>query len=213
MGGGGLMEASDFPSYVSSKCALKEVHGGMGLFASEPIAKDEAVVVWSGKIVHHSALDSVPQDERDYVYQVDDELYQVAFKPGCREPADYTNHSCEPNCGLRGQICLVAMRPIAVGEHITFDYAMCDISSGTLEFGCGCGSAHCRKWVGQDDWQRPDLWARYEGYFAPHVQRAINRYRKAASDAAAPATTETAPAATLPTEAAAAAAPAPGTTA
>ncbi len=42
----------------------------MGLFASEPIAKDEAVVVWSGKVVHHSALPDVPQDERDYVYQV-----------------------------------------------------------------------------------------------------------------------------------------------
>ena len=42
----------------------------MGLFATEAIAKDEAVVVWSGKIVHHSHLPEVPQDERDYVYQV-----------------------------------------------------------------------------------------------------------------------------------------------
>lgn len=179
------MADGDFPSYVTSKCVLKEVHGGKGLFASEPIAKDEAVVVWSGKIVHHSQLHTVPVDERDYVYQVDDELYQVAFKPGCREPADFTNHSCEPNCGLRGQICLVAMRPIAVGEHITFDYAMCDLSSGTLEFGCGCGSAPCRKWVGQDDWQQPELWERYQGYFAPHVQRAIDRFRKAQGSAAA----------------------------
>lgn len=44
--------------------------GGHGAFAVQPIAKDETVVVWSGKIVTGKELAALPQNERDYVYQV-----------------------------------------------------------------------------------------------------------------------------------------------
>ena len=64
------------------------------------------------------------------------------------------------------------MRDIAAGEEICFDYAMTDISDYD-SFPCGCGHAYCRRQVSGDDWQRPDLQKRYEGFFAPHVQRLI----------------------------------------
>ena len=41
-------------------------------------------------------------------------------------PADWVNHSCEPNCGLSGQIALVALRRLEPGEEVCFDYAMSD---------------------------------------------------------------------------------------
>ena len=44
--------------------------GQKGVFALEPIAKDETVIVWSGKTVHLDTLGSIPESERDYVYQV-----------------------------------------------------------------------------------------------------------------------------------------------
>lgn len=34
----------------------------------------------------------------------------------------YTNHSCDPNIGLQGQIVFVAMRDIAAGEELTHDW-------------------------------------------------------------------------------------------
>ncbi|MEI6155402.1 MAG: SET domain-containing protein-lysine N-methyltransferase, partial [Deltaproteobacteria bacterium] len=87
------------------------------------------------------------------------------------------NHSCEPTCGFRGQITLVAMRDIKRDEQITFDYAMTDWGSpelGWTEMRCACGSALCRGHVGFKDWESPDLQLRYHGYFSRYIQDAIN---------------------------------------
>jgi hypothetical protein len=83
----------------------------------------------------------------------------------------FINHSCEPNVGIAGNIVLVAMRDIAAGDELTIDYAMFD----TLDDGmaCRCGSASCRGTIRGSDWQRPELQARYAGYFSWHVERRI----------------------------------------
>ena len=64
------------------------------------------------------------------------------------------------------------MRDIKTGEEITFDYAMCD---GSIydEFTCYCGSEHCRGSVRGNDWMRPELWEKYDGYFMPYLARRI----------------------------------------
>jgi len=58
------------------------------------------------------------------------------------------NHSCDPNCGVRlndGQAFdFVARRPIAVGEEITFDYAMRNYTIDHFPEICGCGADLCR---------------------------------------------------------------------
>jgi hypothetical protein len=102
--------------------------------------------------------------------QVEDRLFLVPRPIG---EGDYVNHSCNPNAGLSGQIGLVAMRDIKIGEEVCFDYAMCDTMPYD-EFTCGCGSLNCRGKVGGDDWKKPVLQKRYSGYFSPHVQRRIN---------------------------------------
>ena len=50
----------------------------------------------------------------------------------------YTNHSCDPNLAIQGQIVLVAMRDIAPGEELTIDWATTD--DGDYEMECRCGS-------------------------------------------------------------------------
>jgi len=82
------------------------------------------------------------------------------------------NHSCEPSCGLVGATLLVAMRDIAVGEELTFDYATCD-SSDYDEFECLCGEPTCRGIVTGLDWTKPELQERYAGWFSPYLQRRI----------------------------------------
>lgn len=57
---------------------------------------------------------------------------------------DCCNHSCEPNAGfLEGEPVLYALRDIAPGEEICWDYAT-SISIPEWEMECRCGSAHCR---------------------------------------------------------------------
>jgi hypothetical protein len=58
------------------------------------------------------------------------------------------NHSCDPNCGVRvSPVCgfdFVAMRPIAAGEEITFDYAMRNHVIEHFPDRCLCGAENCR---------------------------------------------------------------------
>jgi hypothetical protein len=69
------------------------------------------------------------------------------------------------------------MRDIEPGEELTFDYAMCD-GSRYDEFDCYCGGAHCRGRVTGEDWRRPELWQRYEGYFSPYLARRIEALKE-----------------------------------
>jgi uncharacterized protein len=159
-------------SYLSTRCVVRRMDdkGGHSVFAAEPIRQGELLVVWSGTLVDEATLNTLPATARRYSLQVEEDQFLVSLTD-C-EPADYVNHSCSPNAGLRGQIALVAMRDIEAGEEITYDYAMSD-GSGYDEFECKCGSPHCRGWVGSKDWKIRDLWSRYDGYFSPYIAARI----------------------------------------
>ena len=79
----------------------------------------------------------------------------------------YSNHSCDANLGLRGNIVFVAIRDIRAGEELTHDWCMTDDDSYEIE--CKCGSPNCRRILSGKDWQRPELQARYCGYFATYL--------------------------------------------
>ena len=134
----------------------------------------ELVAVFGGVVYEWDAFIHLPDIERSLCLQVEDRHFLVPRPIG---EGDYVNHSCNPNAGLSGQIGLVAMRDIKVGEEVCFDYAMCDTMPYD-EFNCGCGSKNCRGQVGGDDWKKPVLQKRYAGFFSPHVQRRIDAQRK-----------------------------------
>ena len=58
------------------------------------------------------------------------------------------NHSCDSNCGIKvndkGSHLVVAMKDIATGEEITFDYAMENYIIEHFPSQCMCGSSNCR---------------------------------------------------------------------
>ncbi len=164
-------------SYLSPKLEVRAApeKGGFAVYAREALQKDELLCVWTGRAVTLTQLETLSDAEKSHTIQVDDGIYLAPFDSQ-EEPADFINHSCDPNAGIRGQISLVAMRPIAPGEEITFDYAMSD-SSAFDEFRCACGSPLCRGRVTGDDWKIRDLWTRYEGYFSVYLQRKIDRLR------------------------------------
>jgi hypothetical protein len=162
-------------SYLSSKLEgrPKADGSGNGIFAIEPIKKGELAAVFGGVVYEWDAFINLPDRERSLCIQVEDRHFLVPRPIG---EGDYVNHSCNPNAGLSGQIGLVAMRDIKVGEEVCFDYAMSDTMPYD-EFNCGCGHPTCRGTVGGNDWQRPELQKRYAGFFSPHVQRRIDVQR------------------------------------
>lgn len=162
---------SHYPSYLSPKCEVRPVFDDqLGVFALEPIAPDELVAVWGGLMYTADELHGLPPEVARVGIQVEEGLYLVSIPPS---PADRINHSCDPNAGIIGQIVLVAMRPIAAGEQVCFDYAMSD-GSPYDEFDCACGASTCRGHVTGEDWRLPSLQQRYRGYFSLYLQRRID---------------------------------------
>lgn len=150
---------------------LSSDKSGQGVFAVEPIDPGEVVAVWGGRIVPEDIAAALPPQTRRYVVQVESDQYLAPLER--IDPAELVNHCCQPNCGLSGQITLVALRHIEPGEEITFDYATTD-SSPFLEFECACVKKPCRNKVRADDWQRSDVQAANRGHFSPYLQRRID---------------------------------------
>ena len=145
---------------------------GRGVVAERNFKQGEVIAIWRGSIITERKVIALSDSERSQLLQVDEDTFLVTNK--ALLTVDYINHSCEPNCGFTDSTTLVAMREIATGEAITFDYAMSDTKT-IFAFDCWCGSAKCRKKISGDDWRLADLQKRYSGWFAPHVARLIKQ--------------------------------------
>lgn len=147
-------------------------HGpvGHGAFATEFIVAGEVIAAFGGRCVSRNELDLLPAEQQSRSIQIEDTLYLAgAPEP---EPADCVRHSCSPNAGMHGNTVLVALRDIAPGEAITYDFAMSD-GSDYDEFECTCGSVQCRGKVTGNDWMLPELQLRYRGSFSPYLAQRI----------------------------------------
>ena len=162
-------------SYLSPKVAVKEssIHG-RGLFALERIARGEVVCVKGGYIFDRQSLQSMPEWFRAAEIQVAEDLFIGPLHREEREGSMiFSNHSCDPNIGVQGQIVFVAMRDIQAGEELTHDWATTDDDDYQIE--CNCGAANCRKVLTGRDWQRKDLQEKYKGFISRYLEEKIGR--------------------------------------
>jgi hypothetical protein len=144
---------------------------GFGSRAISVIPAGTSVATFGGTAMSRVDFSQYEADRRSRSLQVDTNV--IFLGPPSREPGDSINHSCEPNCGMRNATTIVAMRDIAVGEELTFDYAMSDASDYN-EFNCNCGTSLCRGRIRADDWRLDTLRHRYKGFFSPYIQRKID---------------------------------------
>src|SRR5215212_6082598 len=116
-------------SYLSPKTEVRQspIHG-RGLFATATISRDEIVAVKGGHIVDRRTLsEQITPTLGPVEIQIDDDLYIAPVTAEEREASMlYTNHSCAPNLGIRGEITFVALRSIEAGEELTHDWCTTD---------------------------------------------------------------------------------------
>jgi uncharacterized protein len=163
------------PSFFSPKLEVvpKPEKGGFGVIARQLIQAGEVLAQWGGRVITRDEFYRLPADTRaNQAVQIDEGLFLQSLN--WPDHTDYINHSCAPNLGLRDYHTLVAMRDIAPGEEVCYDYAMSD-GGPEDEFTCACGASTCRGQVTGNDWQLPVLWMRYAGYFSPYLQRRIDQ--------------------------------------
>ena len=162
-------------SYRSPKTEVREskIHG-RGLFAKAGIAQGEIVAVKGGHIVTGTRLrEAITPHLGPVEIQIAEDLFIAPVTRDQREGSMlYTNHSCDANIGVRGEITFVALRDIDAGEELTHDWATTDDSDHTVK--CNCGSPSCRGTITGRDWQRPELQKKYAGYFSAYLTGKID---------------------------------------
>ncbi len=163
-------------SYLSPKTEVRESRiEGRGLFAVAAIERHEIVAVKGGHIFDRRRLRELEPVLGAAEIQIGEDLFIGPLTPEEREGSMiYSNHSCEPNLGVQGQIVFVAMRDIEAGEELTHDWAMTDDDS-SHQLQCRCGADRCRRIVKGDDWRRSDLQEKYGNYMSAYLREKIKR--------------------------------------
>jgi SET domain-containing protein len=162
-------------SYLPPKVAVKAspIHG-RGLFAVAPISQGEIVAIKGGYIVNRQTLQEVAQALGPAEIPIADGVYIGPLSLVEREGGMiFSNHSCDPNIGVQGQIIFVALRDIRLGEELTHDWAMTD--DDTYEIVCNCGAPNCRGIITGQDWRRQELQERYGTFMSWYILEKIRR--------------------------------------
>jgi uncharacterized protein len=153
---------------------------GTGLFATTTLAAGTAVSRVGGRLVCTAELRAlIAAAQRDPSRGHVDSIVvaedvELVLPP--RSTSRFGNHSCDANLGWSDAYTLVARRDIAAGEELTSDYATSTVDSGFL-LRCHCESTRCRGMISGDDWQIPELQARYDGHWVPMLERRIKAMR------------------------------------
>jgi hypothetical protein len=129
------------------------VHG-KGVFALQAIAEGETLIEYKGEVISwDEALERHPHDpsqpNHTFYFHIDDDRVIDGAVNG--NAARWINHACEPNCeaeDVGGRIFIKALRDIAPGEELFFDYRLVIDERYTAKlkkaYACWCGAPTCR---------------------------------------------------------------------
>lgn len=142
-----------------------------GMFAKVDIIKGEIVYIKGGHILTKGEMFS-SSVINSYLPISDDYFIGAITADEEQEVKLYNNHSCDPNCGMHGEITFIALKDIKVGEELTIDYAFID--NEDYSFQCCCGSPICRHIITGFDWKIKGLQKKYYPYFAQYLKDKID---------------------------------------
>ena len=113
-----------------------------GCYTTTPIRKGARVAEYTGH--------PLTKAEADQAYEASPITYLFGLGDGSvvidgHSAAMFINHSCDADCETteeKGRVWIKAIRRIAAGEEITYDYCLYD--GGEDEALCNCGAKKCR---------------------------------------------------------------------
>jgi hypothetical protein len=118
-----------------------QIHAA-GVYTTTDIKKGEKVVEYTGP--------RISKEKGDEIYEGRDVTYLFGMDDGLiidgHGIAAFINHCCDPNCEtdeIDKKIWIIAVRDIAAGEELTYDYNLYDGDEDDPAF-CFCGAKDCR---------------------------------------------------------------------
>lgn len=115
---------------------VERSRSGLGLFATEPIAKGRFIIRYIGPKLTNEQADRA---ENKYLFELNNR-WTIDGK-GRNNIARYINHSCRPNAEVYfvgHAIKIRARKKIEAGEEIAYDYGKDHFNAYIKDKGCQC---------------------------------------------------------------------------
>jgi len=122
------------------KVMIKRSTAGLGLFATRPFKKGDRIVEYKGRVI---SKDEEYSSRSKYLFEV--RRGRTIDGASRRNLARYINHACKPNCEPeieQGRVFIDAIKNIAEGEELGYDYGKEYVDEHIKPLGCRC--AKCR---------------------------------------------------------------------
>jgi len=129
---------------------------GTGVFARRAIPAGTRILEYTGKRISNEEADRrhpVNPDDPCHTFFFSLSSGQIIDGGDKGNDARWINHCCEPNCETQEsrqgkRVFVVALRDIARGEELTYDYGLVidEVLTDTLkrDYACLCGVPSCR---------------------------------------------------------------------
>ena len=123
---------------------------GAGVYTTAAIVSGTRMVEYTGPRLTTKQTDGLyAGSEITYLFGMDDGKTVIdGFGM-----AAFVNHSCQPNCEtdeIENRVWIIALRDIAAGEELTYDYNIYDAEPGEKS-PCYCGASQCRGTMFSED--------------------------------------------------------------
>lgn len=146
-------------------------HLGKAVYATCRFAEGAELMRFTGRRFHVDDIPSLMRGSDDRFVQVTPDHYMGPSG----QLDDLVNHSCDPNAGLRftdDGVILVALRDIAAGDEVTWDYST-TLAQSNWHMICQCRSPECRRVIGNFDTLSPERqeFFRARNLVAPYLRR------------------------------------------
>lgn len=122
--------------HITRSLRVRRGVSGLGLFTEKPIERRGFIIEYTGPV-----LTLTQADARGGKYLFETNKNRFIDGSSRKNLARYINHSCTPNCKidiLRGRIYVFALRKIASGEELTYDYQQEYFDEHIKPYGCRC---------------------------------------------------------------------------
>jgi SET domain-containing protein len=129
---------------IAPKVAVKRSRPGrgLGLYTLDAVKKGAFVIEYIGRKIPTKYADELTTR---YLFEVDEEW--TIDGSDRKNVARYINHSCDPNCETEivdGRVIITAIRNIAAGEELSYDYGEEYFDEFIKPMGCKCESCESK---------------------------------------------------------------------
>jgi len=142
-----------------SYTTVKQGRFGRCVVAEVDLPKESLIAKFDGSVYEADKCTDLAPDIADHAIQFEEHKWKDSWGS-----TRLMNHSCEPNCGIRGAFEIVAMRDIRKGEELTFDYEMTEDSDWRLT--CLCGTPSCRGVIGTFSQMPKEVRQKLQGFIS-----------------------------------------------